>query len=708
MPEDFQLARGFIEVRMEVGALRAQMDQLSREVKTRMSSAGAGAGAALAGQFAKFLSAAILLRELKSLVQETANFSKSMAFVGTLLDSETLPLLKGMREQVLGVSQEVGVSADITARALYQILSAAVPADKALGVLRASAIAAVGGFSDVATVADVVTTVLNAYKMSADDALKVTDILFKTVDRGKTTFDELAASLGNVVTIAAISGVSLEELGAAIATITRSGIKTPDAITAIQGALQSFLDPQDDAIVAARQFGIELNTETIRRIGLLGVMRKLQSASVEELNQIGGRIRGFKAFAVLVNDVSGFMKDFDLNTRAAGRTLDVFKTASDNLATSFDRVKVAWSHLKIAMGETVEVPLASVLESIKDAISGFSNAIKELRRIIDETMRGVPPEKEVTAFMEEAADAAARAGPVSLQPIEEVFESDKILAEQELMRQMARERTDARALGGTTRPTQVQAGLVPGQVPEWMKRLPLPRTDAEKAQDEALRVAQEQAAGRAKLMKEAFVVAGRVAGQVAEAGAKIVEGIVAGLPKLAEAALILDEAAVDRERQESELFQARLLSLDQVAEAEAEAVRQKYREERMELRGILAERLEGLTGIARKMLMEEHAASLEVVEKREDLELRAIARREERKEAAEVARAAEADEVLTAGLLDPMSGLRNFRVEGFTRAVGFRGALADQDNAGRQRERQIDILKKIEKNVREPVAAVGP
>lgn len=47
-------------------------------------------------------------------------------------------------------------------------------------ILEVSAKAAVGGVTDTATAADAITTVLNAYKMSASEAGTVSDMLFMT------------------------------------------------------------------------------------------------------------------------------------------------------------------------------------------------------------------------------------------------------------------------------------------------------------------------------------------------------------------------------------------------------------------------------------------------------------------------------------------------------------------------------------------------
>ena len=79
--------------------------------------------------------------------------------------------------------------------------------------------------------------------MSAGEAIKVSDILFATIKRGKTTFAELAQFLGKLTAVSAEVGVAFEEVTATIALLTRNGVQTEVAVTAIRQALASLLKP---------------------------------------------------------------------------------------------------------------------------------------------------------------------------------------------------------------------------------------------------------------------------------------------------------------------------------------------------------------------------------------------------------------------------------------------------------------------------------
>lgn len=144
----------------------------------------------------------------------------------------------GMSKKIFQVSNLTPDSPEALAKAYYQIASAGYDGAEGINLLKVAAKAAVGGVTDTMTAADGITTVMNAFKISSRDAGKVADIMFQTVKKGKTTFSQLAASISQVASIAAVSGISFEQVSAAIATLTKQGTPTAQAMTQIRAAIQ--------------------------------------------------------------------------------------------------------------------------------------------------------------------------------------------------------------------------------------------------------------------------------------------------------------------------------------------------------------------------------------------------------------------------------------------------------------------------------------
>lgn len=173
---------------------------------------------------------------LMGCTQESTKFKTAMAKVGTIAD-ETQEPLGDMRNEILALSGETGKSVEELAEAAYQAISASVATESAVNFTSKANKLAVGGFSDTTTAVDILTTAINAYGMSADDAAKISDVLITTQNLGKTSVAQLGASMGMVIPLAAAYNMDLEDLSASYALLTANGTQTAQATTYVKAAL---------------------------------------------------------------------------------------------------------------------------------------------------------------------------------------------------------------------------------------------------------------------------------------------------------------------------------------------------------------------------------------------------------------------------------------------------------------------------------------
>ena len=103
------------------------------------------------------------------------------------------------------------------AEAAYSAESASVPMEDLGATLEASTKLATAGFTDVDTALSATVKTMNAYGVTGEEAMnKVQKVLLQTQNKGITTVGELGASLAQVTPIAAATGVSFENVGAAL------------------------------------------------------------------------------------------------------------------------------------------------------------------------------------------------------------------------------------------------------------------------------------------------------------------------------------------------------------------------------------------------------------------------------------------------------------------------------------------------------------
>jgi len=306
-------------------------------------------------------------------VKAFATFEEQLANVSTMLDDQTMKYMSTYEKALKSMAVEFGEGTATLSKGLYDILSASVAPNKAIEVLTVSVKAAKAGMTDTAVAADAITTILNSYGLSAGEAGRVSDILFAIVKRGKLNFGELASSIGTVAAIASTAGLSFEQVGAAIATMTRAGLKADLAMTSLRAMINTFLKPTDEAILVAKQFGFEMNSTTLKTIGLTGVLEKLKGATAEQLTALMPNIRGLAGFAAALKQADQMAEDLDLMLNALGLTQQAYDKMTNTLVHSFRRF---WQAIKIAsvqLGSYLAPAVKEITDEMRELITAFKD-----------------------------------------------------------------------------------------------------------------------------------------------------------------------------------------------------------------------------------------------------------------------------------------------------------------------------------------------
>ncbi|MCH5305332.1 MAG: phage tail tape measure protein [Rikenella sp.] len=241
------------------------------------------------------------------------DFNSKMTEVVTLSD-EIESHLDDYKAKILALTGTVPIMASEAASALYQIISAGHDGADGITILEQSAKAAIAGVADTATAADGITSILNAYQKDAAEAGAVSDRMFTTVRLGKTTFGELAAYIAQVTPTAAAYDVEMEQVLAAIATLTKSGVPTAQAVTRIRQAIVAGSKVLGDGAYAGRTFQEAMDLIAQKADGSESKLRALVP-EIEAVNGVLG-LTGINAESAAAH--------LDEMTRSAGATERAF------------------------------------------------------------------------------------------------------------------------------------------------------------------------------------------------------------------------------------------------------------------------------------------------------------------------------------------------------------------------------------------------
>ena len=282
-------------------------------------------------------------------------FRKNMLEVATI-STQVTDDMTGFMNQVMSITQEIPIKAPEAAKALYSIVSAGHDGADGMKILEVSAKAAVGGLTETETAADAVTTILNAYKMSAEEAGTVSDQLFTTVRLGKTTFGELGASIAQVAPIAAAYGISIDQVLGAVASLTKQGTPTAQAMTQIRAAIQGTAGELGDAAFQGRTFQEALQ-----------LINEKAGGSASKMKEMLGTDEGLAATLALTGK----------NARSAASDLGELQNSLGATEAAFEKMKDAADNQLTLLANNVQVYLRPLGEKILKEVSDIAKAFNE-------------------------------------------------------------------------------------------------------------------------------------------------------------------------------------------------------------------------------------------------------------------------------------------------------------------------------------------
>ena len=317
----------------------------------------------------------------KSAVSIGSAFETSLAKITTIADTSKLSTQQ-LSDQITAMSSKMGVAASDIAEATYQAISAGQDTSNAVAFAGQASKLAAAGFTSSSSAVDILTTALNAYGMSADQATHVSDVLLTTQNLGKTSVDELSASMGKVIPLAAAYGVSVENLSSGLAVMTANGIATAEATTYTKSMLNELGD-------SGSTVGKILQKQTGKSFAQLNAEGKSLGDVLQILyNSVGGNSTAFAGLwssveagtgalslasggADKFNSVLAQMQD------SAGATEAAYETMTDTFQHKVESLQTLAENLGISLYNSMEGSLSDVAQWGIDCLTQLSTALTE-------------------------------------------------------------------------------------------------------------------------------------------------------------------------------------------------------------------------------------------------------------------------------------------------------------------------------------------
>ena len=329
-----------------------------------------GAGAGVRGLGAAFNAA---LGPIGAVLAGVAGLTKAFQTLSAQNFAEAKVRTLGTDSAVL-VAELKKVSAELNGQAsvveltgaAYDVASAGfVKAADAVMVLKAASLGATGGFSDINTVGNAATSVLNAYGLAASEAGLVVDRFIQTQNDGKIVVAEYATNIGKVAAAAAGLGIPLEQVNAVIAQATASGVQAEVAFTGLKSALARLAS--GEAAKELEGFGIKISAASIESDGLYGTLKKLEGLDTGTLFKVLGT-EAAPAMLPVIQNLERYKELIEKQQGSAGAAAAAQKEAANTIQGAWKAVVTEFENLfsnQSELGAVIMVTLQAAAQVVR-------------------------------------------------------------------------------------------------------------------------------------------------------------------------------------------------------------------------------------------------------------------------------------------------------------------------------------------------------
>lgn len=337
----------------------------------RLTGRQAALAGAVAGVSARLLN--VGLDAGRAAINFDTSMSRITGLVGIAADEVNV-----MRGQVLQLGGATGRAPQELAEALFSVTSAGFRGQEAMDVLEASARAAAAGLGSTNDVAFAVGSAVNAYGSEVLSASAATDILTGTVRAGNLEASSLASVLGNVTPIASQAGISLADVGGAMALLTRSGASAGQAATQTSAAIRAMLAPNEQLRAALDASGI--SAEQLRRTmaeqGLVAALQLVETATGGSADTMARALGSSEAFAAASTILSASQENlaatFGAVADSAGVTDEAFAAVSDTAGFKMQQAMASLQGSLTSVMTTAAPLIGTVADAITTVIGAFN------------------------------------------------------------------------------------------------------------------------------------------------------------------------------------------------------------------------------------------------------------------------------------------------------------------------------------------------
>jgi len=321
-----------------------------------LQSAAAGVVKGLIGPGAMVFALTQAVKWANATEEAHRNFATEMLKLQTQIGLTTEDV-QGMSQAVLSLAGATTKAPQELAEAMFFIASAGLRGSEALDVLRSSARLSAIGLGETKTIADLLTSAVNAYGSEALSAADASDQLVSAVRLGKLEADQLAGAMGRVLPIASAMGVTFGEVSGLMAAMSKTGTDAASATTQIRAIMVSLLKPTEQANTVLTELGFTQQgiRDTIMEDGLFAALLTLNDAVDGNTSKFAELFPNVRALAGVMDllgpQLEGNIELMRQHGESAGLASEAFAQFASSAQAQVERLAAEQERLAILQGQ---------------------------------------------------------------------------------------------------------------------------------------------------------------------------------------------------------------------------------------------------------------------------------------------------------------------------------------------------------------------
>lgn len=312
----------------------------------------------------------------------TAGSAYETAFAKTMTIMDQAVVSAGdMSDAILDLSNKTGTAATELSDSVYNAISATGDTANAVSLVADASKLATAGFADESDALGVLTTIINAYNMSAEDASNISDSLIQTQNLGVTTVGQLASSMGKAIATASAYSIDLGNLESAYVSLTKAGISTEESTTYLSSMFNELGDSGSDVAKViqdktGKSFG-QLMQSGASLGDVLGILLDSVNGDTEALMNLWGSAEAGKAASAIAGQgVETFNSNLEQLRNSTGLTETAYETMANTLSFQTDMLKTRITNLGTAVYSYFDDSITEGVKSLSDAFLELTDSVE--------------------------------------------------------------------------------------------------------------------------------------------------------------------------------------------------------------------------------------------------------------------------------------------------------------------------------------------